>query len=92
MLDGSLFLYLRLRDELAARQQSFDRAKRTIGREAAGRQKSEALRTVVDRIVCYFRHTKTKDQKNNGKSILERVEIYPASGECFSAEVKPGPD
>lgn len=83
--------YVNLREQLAQRREAMDHAKRTISRDGAGRAKSDALRGVIDRIVCFYRHTKTAKQANNGKSYLERVEIYPVSGDAisFSAGGKP---
>jgi DNA invertase Pin-like site-specific DNA recombinase len=52
-----------------------------------GPRRAEALRGVVDRIVCHFRYTKAK-------SFLDSVEFYPVSGDatCFTvgAERAPG--
>jgi DNA invertase Pin-like site-specific DNA recombinase len=86
--------YENLRAELAARQAALKTAVATVGREGADRVKSEALRGVVDRIVCHFRHTRTAKTTNNGKSILTRVEIYPISAdrECFRIEGSPEKD
>ncbi|HEY3969432.1 MAG TPA: recombinase family protein [Planctomycetaceae bacterium] len=83
-----------LRAELAARQTSLKTAVATIGRQGGDRVKSEALRGVVDRIVCRFRHVKTKATLNNGKSILTSVEIYPISADkdCFRIEGSPATD
>ncbi|MGQ0633429.1 MAG: recombinase family protein [Planctomycetaceae bacterium] len=86
--------YRNLQAELTARKASLEQASATIGRDGAGRVKAETLRGVVDRIVCHFRHTSTKASANNGKSILNRVEIYPISAEsaCYSIEGSPATD
>ena len=50
------------------------------------RRKSELLKRVIDRVVCHFRYTDRKGRPTKKKSLLERVEIYPADGEpiCFT--------
>jgi DNA invertase Pin-like site-specific DNA recombinase len=88
--------YANLRQQLDARQEGMTRAQKTIRKEGAERQKADALRGVIDRIVCHFHHTKkaSKSGEHNGKSILDRVEIFPVSGGkvCFSAEPPPEQD
>lgn len=71
-----------IREELETRKTALETAEREIEREAAGRRKGEALRGVVDRIVCYFQHGERK--VNNGRSRLDRVEIIPISGDSVS--------
>jgi DNA invertase Pin-like site-specific DNA recombinase len=82
-----------LKENVVQRQAHLERAQAVLCNGAAGRQKTEALGTVVDRIVCHFKHTATKAQQHNGKSILERVEINAISGEkaCFSNGNMPAP-
>jgi DNA invertase Pin-like site-specific DNA recombinase len=62
--------------------------------EEDGPRRAEALRKVVDRIVCHFRYSAKK-------SFLDSVEIYPVSGEVFHLSladssfgngIKPGPN
>lgn len=55
--------------------------------EATGPKRAEALRKVVERIVCHFRYTP-------GKSFLDSLEIYAVSGDkvCFTNGIKPGPN
>ena len=43
-----------LRAELAARQEALERATATLNQEGHFRQKAEALKTVIGRIVCHF--------------------------------------
>ena len=59
-----------LKKELAAREKSMEKAIKTLSKDVSGRQKTEALKGVIDRIICYFRHDKHK-------SYLERVDIIP---------------
>jgi len=44
----------RLRAELAARQEAMERTTATLNQEGHFRQKAEALKTVIGRIVCHF--------------------------------------
>jgi hypothetical protein len=85
--------YQRLRAELDARREGLAKAKATIGKAGAERQKADALRGVVDKIVCHFRYVQKKGTKHVN-SHLDRVEIVSVAGESlsFSAEVSPGPD
>ena len=82
-----------LRENVAQRQAALATAEAILSNGAAGRQKTEALASVVDRIVCHFHHTATKGQKNNGKSILDRVEIHAIAGQeaCLINGNTPGP-
>lgn len=84
--------YEEIERELAARKVAFDRAAEVLSNGAAGRKKTEVLATLVDQIICHFRHT-GGNGKNNGKSILEKVEIVPVSGDsvCFTDGNKLGP-
>lgn len=43
-------------------------------------QTAEALRGVIDRIVCHFRYTGKSGESTKAKSFLDSVEIYPAGG------------
>ncbi|MEX2113792.1 MAG: recombinase family protein, partial [Pirellulales bacterium] len=83
-----------LAKEMTARRRALKQAEQTLSNGATGRQKTEVLSGIVDRIVCHFRHTKTKQQANNGKSYLDRVEIEPVSGAsvCFTDGKAPAPD
>jgi len=47
------------------------------------RKKTEALVGVIDRIVCYFRHTPGKGRQPT--SVLERVEIIGATGDTSAS-------
>lgn len=62
-------------------------------KEDSGPRKAEALKAVIDRIVCHYRYTEHK-------SFIDAVEIYPTAGEkvrlsaadaCFGPGVQPGP-
>jgi hypothetical protein len=75
---------------LTDRQATVDRAVKILGKEGAGRQKAEALRGVISQVVCWFRHTATKEAKHNGKSYLENVEIVPIDGETRTFPVAQG--
>src|SRR4051812_8214844 len=46
--------------------------------EGSHRRKAEALQSIVDKILCHFRHQEMKER--SAKSYLNRVEIVPA--EC----------
>ena len=83
-----------LKAELMARKKALTEATSVLGNGAAGRQKTEALNGVINRIVCRFSHTSTKTGKKRGKSILEHVEIEPISGAavCFNVGSKPAPN
>lgn len=74
-----------LRENVAQRQAALDNAQAVLSNGAAGRQKTEALNGVVDRIVCHFSKTETKAGTNHGRSVLQSVEILAVSGEkqCF---------
>ncbi len=84
--------YQRLRAELDARREGLAKARATIGKAGAERQKADALRGVVDKIVCHFRYEQKKGS-NYAKSYLDRVEFVAVSGESlsFSAEASPAP-
>lgn len=86
--------YENLRSSLTTRLDALGSARRAISRDGAGRAKADAVRAVIDRVVCYFRHSKG-GPGNNGKSYLDRVEIFPNAGDvasqCFSAGNSPGP-
>lgn len=73
-----------LREELAARQKAVDHAIKVIGKNKDGREKTEALKSVISEIRCTFRHTATKDTKHNGKSFLDTVEIASVSGKKWT--------
>jgi DNA invertase Pin-like site-specific DNA recombinase len=72
--------YRNLRDELIARQEALEKAVATLNTDGQYRQKNEALRGVIDRIVCQFTY-----QNENGKPLartsrLKSVEIAAADG------------
>jgi DNA invertase Pin-like site-specific DNA recombinase/predicted nucleic acid-binding Zn-ribbon protein len=81
--------------ELEARLNGARRATETLSNGSAGRQKTEIVSKVIERIICYFRHNSTRTGKNNGRSTLERVVIIPVSGEtvtCFTDGIPPERD
>jgi DNA invertase Pin-like site-specific DNA recombinase len=71
--------WARLCEETKDRAEAFDSAYRAMDTGASYRQKAEALRGVVDRVVCYFRYT-NRDGSPSVKSTLDRVEIIPLEG------------
>jgi len=79
--------------ELTARRKALDNALVILGKQGADRQKTEALRGVIDRIVCHFRYVDQHGKPMPVKSFLESVEIIPVSGEAvtFRSETSPGP-
>ncbi len=77
-----------LRADLEARQKALKTAVATVGREGADRVKSEALRGVIHRIVCRFRHTATKTGNHFGESILDEVQIHPVSADMASVGIE----
>ena len=52
-----------LREQLAQRRAAMDHAKQTIARDGAGRAKSDALRGVIDRIVCHYRQQRRQNRQ-----------------------------
>jgi len=58
----------RLQADLVARTEALDRTVGTLNQEGHFRQKAEALKTVVDRIVCHF---------STGND-LKSIEVYAA--------------
>lgn len=79
--------------ELAARQSALQQAKKVITNGAVGREKTEVLLSVIEKITCFFTHSKKKvGQKNNGKSYLDKVEILSVSGDLvsFTDGIRPG--
>ena len=72
-----------LRNDLAARREAVDRATATLNQEGHFRQKTEVLKTVVDKIVCHFRRV--------GKhATLESIEIIPAEDAAIQPLTFPG--
>lgn len=58
-----------LRAELAARQEALERATATLNQEGHFRQKAEALKTVIGRIVCHF-------SRKGKRCSLKSIDIY----------------
>jgi site-specific DNA recombinase len=91
-----------LQGQLVDRRKAVDNAVKVLGKTKNGRQKTEALKSVIKEIRCTFRHAVRKDttisgKRNNGKSFLETVEIVPIAGETrvfssFNDGSMPGPD
>jgi chaperonin cofactor prefoldin len=59
----------RLRTELAARQEALELATATLNQEGHFRQKAEALKTVIGRIVCHF-------GRKGKRCFLKSIDIY----------------
>ncbi|MDA7979542.1 MAG: recombinase family protein [Pirellulales bacterium] len=79
---------------LLRRAKALEAAELVIDQDAAGKAKAAALRAVIDRIECHFIHKPTK-AANRPDSILDRVEIFPASGDesvCFNRGTAPEQD
>jgi signal transduction histidine kinase len=76
-----------LQADLKSRREAFKSAVKALSGGAGGRQKTEALTGVIDRIVCRFRHT-------GQKSFLDSVEITPIAGdsERFTDGISQGPN
>jgi hypothetical protein len=70
----------RLRADLAARREALKRATATLNQEGHFRQKTEALKCVVDKIVCHFKGTR-----------LASVEMVPAEDAAVRPLTFPGP-
>jgi DNA invertase Pin-like site-specific DNA recombinase/ElaB/YqjD/DUF883 family membrane-anchored ribosome-binding protein len=68
-----------------------ERANDILANGAAGRQKTEVMSRVIDKIICHFGHSSTKGLKNHGKSRLIGVEVLPATGGffCFTDGISP---
>ena len=86
-----------LKQQLTDRRKAYAQAAKVLGKERAGREKADALRGVISQVVCWFRHTATKEAKHNGKSYLDRIQIVAISGETRTFPVvingiTPGPD
>ena len=80
-----------LEAELVARRDTLDRAIAEMRRDRSGRQKAEALAGVVDKIVCFFRHTEPKvKSRYAGKSYLNAVEITPVANVAQEIAQEPG--
>jgi len=73
-----------LRDDLVARKEALERTLATLNKEGHFRQKTEALRTAVDKIVCHFRRV-------GKRAILESVQIVPAEGAAVQPLTFPCP-
>ncbi|NQT11722.1 MAG: recombinase family protein [Planctomycetes bacterium] len=77
--------------ELKTRKAAYRHALKTIKQDQAYRQKAEALRAVIDKIVLHFRYTGRDGKPTKKKSFLDRVEIIPVSGETYRMVDAPGP-
>jgi hypothetical protein len=82
-----------VKGELRDRREALDNAEAILGGEGADRQKTEALRKVIDKIVCNFRHTGKDGKPTAKKSFLDTVEIVAVSGESYTCRLltSPGP-
>lgn len=64
--------------QLRERKERLQQVVADLKLERAGRRKTETLGTVVEKIVCTFRHEKAKNgAKVNGKIYLETVTLFP---------------
>jgi len=72
-----------LKTDLKARQEALQRATTILNQEGRFRQKAEALKTVVDRIVCYF-------SKSGRRCTLESIELYAAEDGAIRPLTFPG--
>ena len=61
----------RLQADLAARQEALERATTTLNQEGHFRQKAEALKTVIGRIVCHF-------SRKGKRCSLKSIDLYAA--------------
>ena len=60
-----------LQDDLKARKEALERATTTLNQEGRFRQKAEALKPVIDRIVCHF-------SKSGRRCTLNSIDLYAA--------------
>ncbi|MBN1908829.1 MAG: hypothetical protein JW818_03745 [Pirellulales bacterium] len=60
-----------LQGDLKARKEAFERATTILNQEGRFRQKAEALRTVIGRIVCHF-------SKSGKRCTLKSIDIFAA--------------
>ena len=69
-----------VRADLAARREALERTTAILNQEGHFRQKTEALKCVVDKIVCHFKGTR-----------LDSVEMVPAEDAAVRPLTFPGP-
>ena len=70
----------RLRADLAARKEALERTTATLNQEGHFRQKTEALKCVLEKIVCHFKGTR-----------LDSVEMVPAEDAAVRPLTFPAP-
>ena len=80
-----------LKAELKGRRKALDDAEAIIGKRCDGRRKTEALRGVIDRIVCHFRYTGQDGKPTAKKSFLDSVEIVSVSGQTATLRTGTAP-
>ena len=68
---------------LAARKEALERATATLNQEGHFRQKTEVLKTVVDKIVCHFRRV-------GKRATLDSIEVIPAEDAAVRPLTFPG--
>jgi DNA invertase Pin-like site-specific DNA recombinase len=68
-----------LREDLSSRREALERTTATLNQEGRFRQKAEALRTVIDKIVCRFKGNR-----------LESIEVIPAEDAAVRPLTFPG--
>lgn len=73
-----------LREDLAARQAALKRTTATLNQEGHFCQKAEALKTVVDKIVCHLRRV-------GKRATLDHIDVIPAEGAAVRPLTFPGP-
>ena len=68
---------------MAAHKEALQRATATLNQEGHFRQKTEVLKTVVDKIVCHFRRV-------GRRAILDSIEVIPAEDAALRPLTFPG--
>ncbi|NQU22677.1 MAG: recombinase family protein [Candidatus Nealsonbacteria bacterium] len=81
--------YGNIKAELKARKAAYSHALKTVREDQSYRQRAEALRAVIDRIVLHYRYTRRDGEPTKKKSFLDKVEIIPVSGETYRVVAEP---
>ncbi|MCX7428985.1 MAG: recombinase zinc beta ribbon domain-containing protein, partial [Planctomycetia bacterium] len=74
----------RIKEDLRQRKAALDHAVSTLNEEGRHRQKAEAVRTVVDRIVCHF-------QSHGNRHKLTRIEVAASEDGAIQPRTFPEP-
>jgi DNA invertase Pin-like site-specific DNA recombinase len=77
--------------EVQDRADALTFAGETLEREGVYRQKGEALRGVIDKIVCHFSYSSNSGKALKDRSRLESVEILPVSGRAIKLPLETSP-